>query len=83
LFKTEQDQNSLFCSELVASCYQKMGLLSFDRVSNQYLPRDFSEPISLQNGALLSSIYNFKKRSKQVKARIQKEKRVKRKSNIR
>ncbi|MFY7868346.1 MAG: hypothetical protein ACOVQN_02510 [Exiguobacterium sp.] len=35
--------DSLFCSELVALCYQKAGLFSGSRSSLQYLPDDFSQ----------------------------------------
>lgn len=39
--KTE-DLSSLFCSELVAEAYQRMGLLTEDKPSNDYAPVDFS-----------------------------------------
>jgi hypothetical protein len=38
----EEDLSSLFCSELVAASYQRMGLLSPHPPSNEYTPRDFS-----------------------------------------
>lgn len=44
----EEDLSSLFCSELVAELYQRMGLLSDDLPSNEYTPADFSEKKNLQ-----------------------------------
>lgn len=41
LTKFENDEK-FFCSELVAYCYQKLGLVSPDRASNTYLVPDFS-----------------------------------------
>ncbi len=38
----EEDLSSLFCSELVAAAYQRMGLIKNDRPSNSYTPDDFS-----------------------------------------
>lgn len=37
-----EDLSSLFCSELVAEAYQRMGLLSEEQASNEFTPRDFS-----------------------------------------
>lgn len=39
--------SSLFCSELVAEAYQKMGLLTEKLPSNEYIQKDFSEEKSL------------------------------------
>jgi len=39
--KTE-DLSSLFCSELVAEAYQRLGLLTEEKPSNDYAPVDFS-----------------------------------------
>lgn len=39
----DEDLSSIFCSELVAEAYQKLGLLSEDKSSNEYTPADFSE----------------------------------------
>jgi hypothetical protein len=39
--------SSLFCSELVAEVYQKMGLLTEKLPSNEYIPKDFSTEKSL------------------------------------
>lgn len=42
--KNEEDLSSVFCSELVAEAYQRLGLIPSDRKpSNEYLPCDFSE----------------------------------------
>jgi len=38
----DEDLSSLFCSELVAETYQRMGLLSEDTPSSEYIPHDFS-----------------------------------------
>ena len=48
------DLSSLFCSELVAEAYQRMGLLSESIASNEYTPKDFSSAGSLDllKGAL-------------------------------
>jgi hypothetical protein len=49
--------SSLFCSELVAEAYQRMGLLPRRPPSNCYTPRDFSserpQPLPLRLGATL------------------------------
>lgn len=37
----EEDLSSLFCSELVAEAYQRMGLLPGDPPSNEFVPADF------------------------------------------
>lgn len=39
----EEDLSSLFCSELVAEAYQRLGLLSEGKPSNEFTPSDFSE----------------------------------------
>lgn len=39
----KEDLSSLFCSELIAEAYQKMGLLTEKLPSNEYIPKDFSE----------------------------------------
>ena len=43
----EEDLSSLFCSELVAEAYQRMGLLKCNtqggKISNEFTPCDFSE----------------------------------------
>ena len=50
----EEDISSLFCSELVAEAYQRLGLLSEEKPSNEYTPADFSEKrdIALLAGSL-------------------------------
>jgi len=49
-----EDLSSLFCSELVAEAYQRMGLLGEDIPSNEYTPKDFSDKgkIKLKKGSL-------------------------------
>jgi hypothetical protein len=39
---TSEDLSSIFCSELVAASYQRMGLLSTEISSNNYVPVDFA-----------------------------------------
>lgn len=63
----EEDLSSLFCSELVAAAYQRMGLLEFDKTSdnyktsNEYTPDDFTsrrdEKLRLLYGELEKEIY--------------------------
>jgi hypothetical protein len=52
LGENKEDLSSLFCSELVAEAYQKMGLLTEKTPSNEYTPKDFSSyrNISLELG---------------------------------
>lgn len=51
-----EDDNSYFCSELVAEAFQRMGLLPAAPAANEYTPRDFSTerrtPLPLQCGAV-------------------------------
>lgn len=44
----EEDLSSLFCSELVAEAYQRLGLLNEEKPSNEYTPADFSEKRGLE-----------------------------------
>jgi hypothetical protein len=48
LGKNKEDLSSLFCSEMVAEAYQRMGLLSEDKPSNEYTPKDFSNERTLR-----------------------------------
>lgn len=52
--KNIEDLSSLFCSELVAEAYQRLGLLSNTIPSNEYTPVDFAQKkdISLLKGKL-------------------------------
>eukprot|EP00051_Salpingoeca_urceolata_P011144 m.137581 g.137581 ORF g.137581 m.137581 type:complete len:556 (-) comp17000_c0_seq4:124-1791(-) len=55
----EDDTSSWFCSQLVASAYKAMGLISLDLPSSAFLPKDFgnessSRDVPLSNGATLS-----------------------------
>ena len=54
LGRNAEDLSSLFCSELVAEAYQRLGLISEDKPSNEYTPADFSEKkkLTLLEGAL-------------------------------
>lgn len=48
------DISSLFCSELVAMVLQNLGYLENTKLSNNYLPRDFSTEVhSFLNGAIV------------------------------
>ena len=42
LHNTHEDLSSLFCSELVAEAYKRMGILNTDKLSNDFTPDDFS-----------------------------------------
>lgn len=48
----EEDLSSLFCSEMVAEAYQRMGLLTDNTPSNEYTPADFSNYLNLEDGRL-------------------------------
>jgi hypothetical protein len=41
-FNTERFEGSIFCSELVAEAYQRVGLLTEKRLSSNFTPKDFS-----------------------------------------
>ena len=63
----EEDLSSIFCSELVAAAYQRMGLLEADttsdkyKSSNEYTPDDFAssrdDKLNLKYGQLSEEIY--------------------------
>lgn len=42
LRNTHEDLSSLFCSELVAEAYKRMGILNTEKLSNEFTPDDFS-----------------------------------------
>ena len=44
-FNRERFTDSIFCSELVAEAYQRVGLLSEKRLSSNFTPRDFSSSV--------------------------------------
>jgi len=55
-----RDDQTFFCSELVAACYKRIGLLPKEIPSSSYLPGTFSEKkkkLTLQQNAKLSSEY--------------------------
>ena len=55
----EEDLSSLFCSELVAESYQRMGLRPSgkkDKQSNEYVPADFSQDEYDELGLLRGSL---------------------------
>jgi len=49
----EVHPTSLFCSQLVAAMYQKVGLLAGDVAANNYVPKDFGRDLPLLNGVSL------------------------------
>ena len=57
--ENREDLSSLFCSELVAEAYQRMGLLGEKKPSNEYTPEDFStqadKPLKLKENFKLGS----------------------------
>ncbi len=59
LGRNAEDLSSLFCSELVAEAYQRLGLLSEDKPSNEYTPSDFSEDkqLPLLEGTLGKEVF--------------------------
>jgi hypothetical protein len=50
--KNKRDLRSIFCSELVAEAYQRVGLLDTAKVSSEYTPSDFGRTVDLKNGYL-------------------------------
>ncbi len=52
----EEDLSSIFCSELVAEAYQRMGFLSEHMSSNEYTPADFGRNLNLINASLSDTI---------------------------
>lgn len=44
---SKEELSSVFCSELVAAAYQRMGLLPPDPPSNEYIPADFASEAGL------------------------------------
>jgi len=53
-----ENLSSIFCSELVAECYQRIGLLDEDIPSNEYVPSQFSSEhfLKLNNACLTHEI---------------------------
>lgn len=56
LKNSEEDLSSIFCSELVAEAYQRMGLLGSKKNSNEYTPKDFSSEGDKDNPLLLGKL---------------------------
>ena len=44
----KEDLTSVFCSELVAQCLQELGILNKEKLSDNYLPKDFSSEATLE-----------------------------------
>lgn len=61
IFRNTEDLSSLFCSELVAETYQRLGLLSEEKPSNEYVPADFAESrdLLLEKGHLDAEVEIF------------------------
>lgn len=56
-----EDLSGVFCSELVAAAYQRMGLLEATVSSNNFMPGHFGKPqMPLQRGASLGPLVFFK-----------------------
>ena len=57
--RNAEDLTSLFCSELVAEAYQRLGLLGEEKPSNEYTPADFSADrrLELLKGSLDEEIF--------------------------
>lgn len=53
--KNKEDLSSFFCSELIAEAYQRMGLLTEEKPSNEYTPKDFSS----EKGLVLQLEYSL------------------------
>jgi len=50
--KNRKDLRSIFCSELVAEAYQRVGLLDTNKVSSEYTPSDFGGHLIMKTGVL-------------------------------
>lgn len=61
LRNTSEDLSSLFCSELVAEAYKRMGILQTDKLSNEFTPDDFSsardDKLTFNFGKLEPEVY--------------------------
>ena len=61
LRNSHEDLSSLFCSELVAEAYKRMGILKTDKLSNEFTPDDFSSArdskLTLNFGKLEPEVY--------------------------
>ncbi len=57
----EEDLSSLFCSELIAEAYQRMGFLSEHKPSNEYTPADLAELLILEGGQSLTELIDIVK----------------------
>ena len=57
----EEDLSSLFCSELVAEAYKRMGILDTTKLSSEFTPDDFSSArdynLKLKLGKLEPEVY--------------------------
>ena len=57
----QPDLSSIFCSELVAEAYQRLGLLSRKIPANEFTPADWANPeLNLMGSAKLSRDYLLK-----------------------
>ncbi len=54
--KNEEDLSSIFCSELMAEAYQRLGFFSEDSPSNEYTPEDFAKIIELNRQSNLNPL---------------------------
>jgi hypothetical protein len=51
-FRTKGKLNTIFCSELIAEAYKRMGLLRTKKPSNEYTPNDFAKMRMLKDASL-------------------------------
>lgn len=58
--ENREDLSTVFCSELVAEAYQRLGLLDESKPSNEFTPADFSQDLPLI-GASLGSCLSLSK----------------------
>jgi len=57
----KEDNQSFFCSELVAAGWKSIGVLGSDQISSNFLPRQFAKKkMRLENSFTLSSIIEYK-----------------------
>ena len=59
LRNSHEDLSSLFCSELVAAAYQRMGLMGTEKLPHEFTPDDFSSARNpkLNFGKLMTEVY--------------------------
>ena len=56
LHNSNEDLSSIFCSELIAEAYQRMGLFGKEKNSNKYTPKGFSSEGDEKNPLLFGKL---------------------------